>query len=86
MCNVFTEKINKIASTLNDDKRIQSIDSIETCAYGTGKDLVTEKEEIDLIKRYKKWLTLVMLQNIIQTDLQIPNSSSSIQNINNRRL
>ena len=26
--NVFTEKINKIALSLNDDKRIQSIDSI----------------------------------------------------------
>ena len=35
---------------------MQSIDSIETSAYGTSKDLVTEKEEIkckNLIKRYK---------------------------------
>ena len=30
--NVFTEEINKIALSSNDDKRIQSIDSIE--AYG----------------------------------------------------
>ena len=28
----------------NDDKRMQSIDSIETYAYGTSKDLVNEKE------------------------------------------
>ena len=36
---------------------MQSIDSIETCAYGTSKDLVSEKEEIkccNVIKRYKK--------------------------------
>ena len=36
---------------------MQSIDSIETYAYGTSKDLVREKEEIkckDIIKRYKK--------------------------------
>ena len=36
---------------------MQSIDSIETYAYGMSKDLVREKEEIkckDIIKRYKK--------------------------------
>ena len=44
---------------------MQSIDSIETYAYEIRKDLVSEKEEIewnDIIKRYKKWLTLMMLQ------------------------
>ena len=29
--NVFTEEINSIALSSNDDKRIQSIDSAETC-------------------------------------------------------
>ena len=29
--NVFTEEINSIALSSNDDKRIQSIDSVETC-------------------------------------------------------
>ena len=29
--NAFTEKINKIALISNDDKRMQSIDSTETC-------------------------------------------------------
>ena len=36
---------------------MRSIDSIETYAYGTSKDLVSEKEEIkcsSIIKRYKK--------------------------------
>ena len=35
---------------------MQSIDSIETYAYRTSKDLVSEKEEIkcnNIIKRYK---------------------------------
>ena len=44
------------ALTSNDDKRMQSIDLIETYAYGMGKYLVSEKEEIkcnNVIKRYK---------------------------------
>ena len=35
---------------------MQSIDSVETYAYGTSKDLVSEKEVIkcnNIIKRYK---------------------------------
>ena len=40
------EEINKIDFSSNDDKRMQSIDSIETCAYEMRKDLVYEKEEI----------------------------------------
>ena len=35
---------------------MQSIDSIETYAYGTSKDLVSDREEIkcnNIIKRYK---------------------------------
>ena len=43
---------------------MQLIDLIETYAYGTSKDLVSEKEEIicnNVIKRYKKWVTLIIL-------------------------
>ena len=43
---VLMEEINKIALILNDDSRMQSMDSIETYAYVTNKDLVSEKEEI----------------------------------------
>ena len=43
---VSTEEINKIALSSNDDKRIQSIESIETYAYGTSKDLGSDKKEI----------------------------------------
>ena len=49
----------------NNGKRMQSIDSVEKYPYETRKDLVSEKEEIkcnNIIKRYKKRLTLMMLQ------------------------
>ena len=55
----FTEEINKITWSSNNDKIMQLIDSIERYAYGTS-DLVSEKEEIkcnNIIKWYKKWLT-----------------------------
>ena len=44
--SVFSEKINKTALSSNDDKRMQSIDSIETYAYGTSKNLVSDNKEI----------------------------------------
>ena len=62
---VFNEEISKIALSSNDCKRMQSIDSKETYRYGTRKDAVREKEEIkceSIMKRYKEWLTLMMLQ------------------------
>ena len=37
---VFTEKVNKVALRANIDYRKQSIDSIETYAYGTSNDLI----------------------------------------------
>ena len=54
--NVFTEEINKIALSSNDDKIMESVDWIKTYAYETSKDLVSEKEEIkcnDIIKRHE---------------------------------
>ena len=44
--NNLTEEINKIALSSNNDKRIQSIDSIESYVYGASKDLVSDKREI----------------------------------------
>ena len=38
--NIFAGEVNKIALSSNDDKRIQSIDSIETYAYGTIQDMI----------------------------------------------
>ena len=54
--NVFTEEINKIALSSNDDKRMQSIDSIETYTYRMNKYLVCKKEEIkssNIMKQFK---------------------------------
>ena len=54
--NVFTPKINNIFLSSNADKRMQSIDLIETYTHRTSKDLVSEKEEIECnntLKRYK---------------------------------
>ena len=56
--NVFTKVINKIALSSNDDKRMPSIDSTETYAYGTSKDLICKKEKIKrniIIKKYKNF-------------------------------
>ena len=53
--NVFTEVINKIALSSNDDKTMQSIDLIDSYAYGTSKDLICQKEKIkcnNIIKQY----------------------------------
>ena len=44
---------------------MQSIDPMERYSYGTSKDVFSEKEEIkcnNIIKWYKKWLNLMMLQ------------------------
>ena len=63
--NVFTEKVNKTSLSDKDEKRIQSIDSIETYAKRASKDLVCKKEETkcsNIIKQYKKGLTVTMLQ------------------------
>ena len=56
MHNVFTEEINKITVSSNDDERMQSIDLIKTYAYGINKNIVSEKEEIkcnNIIKHCK---------------------------------
>ena len=44
MYSIFTEETNQIALSSTDDKRMQSIGSIKTYAYGTSKDL-SEKEK-----------------------------------------
>ena len=62
---LLAEEFDKIVLSSNDDKIIQSIDLIETYAYGTSKDLVGKAEEIkcnNIIKLYKKVLPLIMLQ------------------------
>ena len=53
--NVFVEEIDKIALSLNDDIRMQSMDSIETCTWKKQR-FTKEKEQIkckNIIKQYK---------------------------------
>ena len=53
---MFNEEVNKIARVLAMMKKIQTIDSIETYAYGKSKDLVCKREEIkcsNIRKQYK---------------------------------
>ena len=52
--NVFTEEINKIVLGSNDDKRIQSIDSIEIYAHEMSKDLLWKKKNIKRINIIKQ--------------------------------
>ena len=46
--NIFTENINKIALSSNDDKRMQSIDLAKTRAYGMSKNLVSDKKRLNV--------------------------------------
>ena len=55
--NVFIEEVNEIALSTKDDKRIQSIDSMETYVYGRSKDLIRKYDEIkcnNIRKQYEK--------------------------------
>ena len=61
MRNSFVEDVSKIALSPNSDK---IIDSIETHAYGTSKELTYKKWKNkfnNIIKQYKKWFTLMIL-------------------------
>ena len=48
--NVYTEEINKIALTSNDDKRLQTYDRITSYHYGTSAVKVCRTE---LLSKYK---------------------------------
>ena len=48
--NVYTEEINKIALSSNDDKKLQTSDRIKTYPYGTNALKVCESEMLILKK------------------------------------
>ena len=59
------KRLNKITLSAKKDKRIESVDLVETYAIGTEKDWIGKKEETkwnNIIKQSEKWLTLMMLQ------------------------
>ena len=47
--NVYTEQINKITLSSNDDKRLQTFDKITTYPYGTNAFKVWESEMLSII-------------------------------------
>ena len=51
---VYTEKINKIALSSNDDKRLQTSDRIKTYPFGTNAFKVCESEMLE-VKRFILW-------------------------------
>ena len=48
--DVYTEEVNKIALSSNDDKRLQTIDRVTTYPYGTNAFKVCESE---MLSKYK---------------------------------
>ena len=48
--NVYTEQINKIILSSNDDKRLQPFDKITTYPYGTNAFIVCKSE---ILNKYK---------------------------------
>ena len=48
--DVYTEEVNKIALSSNDDKRLQTFDGITTYPYGTNAFKVCESEMLSKIR------------------------------------
>ena len=48
--NVYTEEVNKIALSGNDDKRLQTFDRVTTYPYGTNAFKVCEYEMLSKIR------------------------------------
>ena len=48
--NVYTEKVNKIALSSNDNKRLQTFDRVTTYPYGTNAFKVCESEMMSKCK------------------------------------
>ena len=74
---LFTEEINKIALSADNDKIIKSIDSIQTYAYRASKDLMCKDEEFKcdiVIKQYKNMINFddVTRENIKEHNLNWP--------------
>ena len=47
--NVYTEEVNKIAISSNDDKRLETFDRITTYPYETNAFKVCEREMLSLL-------------------------------------
>ena len=74
---VYTEEVNKIALSSNDDKRIQTLDKITTYSYGTNAFEVCESEMMIVrdyfVKKYENcpFYGEIMLQQYNNTKLKL---------------
>ena len=59
---VYTEEINKIAQSSNDDKRLQTSDTIKTYPYGTNAFKVCENEMLEVKDLFLKNYNKIVLQ------------------------
>ena len=48
---MYTEKVNKIAISSNDDKRLQTFDKVATYSYGTNAFKVCESKMMTMKKK-----------------------------------
>ena len=65
---MYTEEVNKIVLSSNDDKRLQTHDRITTYPYGTNAFKVYENEMLSKYKRSILIITLMKIKlNIIKT-------------------
>ena len=55
---LYTEEVNKIALSSNDDKRLQTFDVVETYPYGITHEMLKVFESKENIK----WLILLIIQ------------------------
>ena len=60
--NVYTDEINKIALSSNDDKRLQTSDRINTYPYGTNAFKVCENEILEVKDLFLKNYNKIVLQ------------------------
>ena len=60
--DVYTEEVNKIALSSNDDKRLQTFDGITTYPYGTNALKVCESEMLMVKDLFLKNYNEIVLQ------------------------
>ena len=60
--DVYTEKVNKIALSSNDDKRLQTFDRITTHPYGANAFKVCENEMLEVKDLFSKNYNTIVLQ------------------------
>ena len=61
--DVYTEEVNKIALSSNDDKRLQTFDRVTTYPYGTNAFKVCESEILEVKITIKYSITAINIKN-----------------------